>query len=255
MKNLSILFALLFLSFLSVGGVRLMKPSEFLTIYGTIEFDSLTDISSKVFLELTDRDTKLTYSTSTDSVGYFEFKLPTKIGQREFDLTIKSIGFLDVNHLVILPIGLFEVNLNDLVDLKMRKEEGIICSISVNSIYYQSGSYSLDSVARKELDRLLFILKENPDLFIEIGSHSDCIGSDKANLELSKKRSETVYQYLVKENIIPERLEIFYFGESKPVNECDCYKVFICSEEELSENRRTEFRISSKTKTNTLNGF
>jgi outer membrane protein OmpA-like peptidoglycan-associated protein len=55
--------------------------------------------------------------------------------------------------------------------------------------------------AKPNLEKLVFILTENPELIIELGSHTDSRGSDDYNRELSQKRAESVVQYLVNSGI------------------------------------------------------
>jgi len=61
------------------------------------------------------------------------------------------------------------------------------------------------------------ILKDNPDVSIHIEGHTDSIGTEEYNLQLSRKRAESVRNYLVSKGISPERITIFGFGASMPI--------------------------------------
>jgi len=83
--------------------------------------------------------------------------------------------------------------------------------------------------------------KDNKDLTIEIGSHTDSRGSDAYNLKLSQARAQSVVDYLIGKGIAPERLVAVGYGETKLVNRCS--NGVDCTEEEHQKNRRTTFRI------------
>jgi outer membrane protein OmpA-like peptidoglycan-associated protein len=87
-----------------------------------------------------------------------------------------------------------------------------------------------------ELDRLATLLKNNPEKKIEIGGHTDNVGSDEANLTLSNNRAQSVVDYLVKKGIAVNRLTAKGYGESVPIatNDTDAGR---------SKNRRTEFSV------------
>jgi len=73
-----------------------------------------------------------------------------------------------------------------------------------------------------------------------LGSHTDCRGGTAYNQILSQKRAQSVVDYLIAQQIAPERLTAVGFGESKPAVNCECSK---CSEDEYQTNRRTTFTI------------
>ncbi|MGB1040543.1 MAG: OmpA family protein, partial [Flavobacteriales bacterium] len=77
---------------------------------------------------------------------------------------------------------------------------------------------------------------------IEIGSHTDCIGSEKSNLRLSNKRAKAVIDYVVSKGILKDRIFGKGYGETRPLEPCDCEEND-CLEDQHALNRRTEFRI------------
>ena len=78
---------------------------------------------------------------------------------------------------------------------------------------------------------------------IELSSHTDCRGKDAYNLSLSEKRARSAVDYLIKQGIAKDRLTSKGYGETKPVETCDCAK---CSEDQHQRNRRTEFKVLGK---------
>lgn len=109
-------------------------------------------------------------------------------------------------------------------------------------ILYKLGSAQLTEVSKKIIDeRLYTMLKDNPDMRIELSSHTDSRGSASANQNLSQRRAESVVTYLVNKGISRSRLVAKGYGESKLLN--NCKDGVSCPETEHQKNRRTEFRI------------
>jgi len=92
-----------------------------------------------------------------------------------------------------------------------------------------------------ELEKLLSTLELNPDLIIEIGSHTDSRGSYRYNNRLSQRRAESIVRWLTKKGIDKTRLVAKGYGENVNVNNCS--NNVPCSEEEHQYNRRTEFKV------------
>lgn len=114
-------------------------------------------------------------------------------------------------------------------------------AIEIKNIYYEFNKAAIVENAKPNLEKLVFILSENPELIIELGSHTDSRGSDDYNRELSQKRAESVVQYLVNSGISQKRMVAKGYGESQLAN--NCTNTAICSEEDHAKNRRTEFKI------------
>jgi outer membrane protein OmpA-like peptidoglycan-associated protein len=112
--------------------------------------------------------------------------------------------------------------------------------IVLDNIYYDFDKWDIREDARPTLDSLTQILKQNPNISIELASHTDCRGNDQYNQTLSQRRAESVVQYLISKGINPGRLTAKGYGESEPVETCECEK---CTEEQHQRNRRTTFKI------------
>ncbi len=108
-------------------------------------------------------------------------------------------------------------------------------------IYYDFNMATIRAEAREDLDGLYAMLTENPEVIIEIGSHTDARGSDDYNMRLSQRRAEAVVRYLEQRGVGRERLVPRGYGETVPVNNCN--NNVPCSEREHQFNRRTEFRV------------
>lgn len=114
--------------------------------------------------------------------------------------------------------------------------------IVLENIYYDFDKWVIREDAAKELNKLIRILKDNPNISIEMGSHTDCRGKDMYNMVLSNKRAKAAVDYLISQGIDPSRLKWKGYGESKPRNKC--VNGVVCSEEEHQWNRRTEFKVT-----------
>ena len=114
-------------------------------------------------------------------------------------------------------------------------------AIVLKNIYYDFDKWDIRSDARPDLDKLLNFLKENPNLRIELGSHTDSRGNDQYNLRLSQKRAESAVNYLVYRGIEKDRILAVGYGEQKLVNNCS--NGVVCTEAQHQRNRRTEFKI------------
>jgi outer membrane protein OmpA-like peptidoglycan-associated protein len=113
--------------------------------------------------------------------------------------------------------------------------------IDIEPIYFDVSKSDIRPDAAVELDKIVGIMNEYPDMIIELGSHTDSRGSDSFNATLSDKRAKSSAAYIVSKGIAQNRITGKGYGESKLVNRCK--NGVKCSKEEHQENRRTEFII------------
>lgn len=109
-------------------------------------------------------------------------------------------------------------------------------SVVLENIFYETDKFELKEESKIELQKLISYLNQYPSLKIEISGHTDNVGTEDYNLELSGKRAASVFQYLVDEGISPGRLESKGYGFSLAVASND-------TEEGRAKNRRTEFKV------------
>ena len=105
--------------------------------------------------------------------------------------------------------------------------------VALYGILFDYDKATLQQSSNKQLQEVLTLLLENPDLSLEIQGHTDSDGSEAYNLELSQRRSESVREYLVLFGIAPSRLQAKGYGESIPVAPND-------TDENKAKNRRVE---------------
>ncbi len=139
--------------------------------------------------------------------------------------------------------------------------------VKINNIFFKFGSSELTPESSAALDDLVKLLNDNPNITIEIGAHTDMVGTEEANNLLSTQRAQSVVNYLLKAGVEKERLTPRGYGKSTPVtvdkNLARQYKFlkvntildedFINTlkeeEQEIANqiNRRTEFKVLKTT--------
>lgn len=109
------------------------------------------------------------------------------------------------------------------------------------NVYYDTGRSSIQPSSVSELLKLRDLLLKNPNLVVEISSHTDANGHAVTNEELSQRRANAIVRYLVSEGIDRARMIPVGYGEAMLTNECT--DEVSCPEWKHQENRRTEFRV------------
>ena len=89
--------------------------------------------------------------------------------------------------------------------------------VKMGNIFFKFGSWELTPDSEDGLNALVKLLNDNPNITIEMAAHTDMIGNNTSNQELSLKRAQSVVNYLIKKGIEQERLTPVGYGEEKPV--------------------------------------
>lgn len=120
--------------------------------------------------------------------------------------------------------------------------------ININPIYFDFDKFDIRPDAAAELDKIVEIMNRYPNMEIELGSHTDCRGSDDYNFDLSSKRAFASAEYIKGKITNPNRIYGRGYGESKPKVDCKCdaQGQSNCTGEQHQLNRRTEFIIIKK---------
>jgi outer membrane protein OmpA-like peptidoglycan-associated protein len=137
--------------------------------------------------------------------------------------------------------GDYIVPLNLMIFLKAEESVEISKFIDIQAIYYDFAKWDIRADAAKELDKVINFLNQNPEVSIELSSHTDCRGSDENNLTLSDKRAKSASDFI--KAGIKNKSQVYGkgYGEKRPITICpDCNS---CSEDQHAQNRRTEFTI------------
>lgn len=139
--------------------------------------------------------------------------------------------------------------------------------VTMDNIFYEFARWEITKASEEELNRLVKLLNDNPNITIELSAHTDLVGNEEYNLDLSQKRAQSCCDYLIKQGIERERLTPVGYGKTKPVI-CDkalnkqypwipvdqaLDETFILSlptdKQEICNqiNRRTEFKVLKTT--------
>ncbi|MGM9823137.1 MAG: OmpA family protein [Muribaculaceae bacterium] len=86
----------------------------------------------------------------------------------------------------------------------------------IENIFYDFDKATLRPESKTALDSMVMILKDNPQIVIEMASHTDRWGNDNYNLKLSDRRAQSVVDYLIAAGIDPSRLRPKGYGETRP---------------------------------------
>lgn len=183
---------------------------------------------------------KVVANTQSDEKGNFLLCLPSGM---DYALHVSREKFLfySENFSLTEPASVDEpfemtIMLQPVPKTKPSVAEAKKQPIVLKNIFFETGSAALKQASAAELDRLVNLLTDNPDLRIQINGHTDDVGEEQDNLKLSEDRAKAVYDHLVSKNIAIERLKFKGFGESSPIADNN-------SEEGRKINRRTEFIV------------
>ncbi|MCL2027745.1 MAG: OmpA family protein [Bacteroidales bacterium] len=109
-------------------------------------------------------------------------------------------------------------------------------SIVLRNIFFETNDFGLKPESTQELERLVRMMRENPNIQIEISGHTDNVGSENLNQRLSENRAKAVYDFLIGRGVNSNRLRYKGYGMSKPIAPND-------TEDGRAQNRRTEIQI------------
>ena len=209
-------------------------------ISGTVE-DVLDDVQAlaNATVDVYVRDTitnerSFVRSVVTNSAGVYKTTLEP---DQEYEMVIRKQDYLGI------PETVSTRNMDSVIVKKVKLMKKPRSPLEVPNFNYEFNSDQLSPRQKKIVDSMIVSMMEiNPELIIEIRSHTDSRGSESYNMRLSQRRAENLVQYLIAHNISPARLRAAGFGETEPVapnenaNGSD-------NPEGRARNRRTEVKI------------
>ena len=212
-----------------------VKPVSVNYVKGFV-FDAKTNIKLEAEIELIDIETNkiITKKTSDKTSGKYLVCLPTN---KNYALEVDKKGYLffsenfslknnnDSLNPYLINIPLYPINIGEKIILK--------------NIFFTTNSYELKKESHFELSKIIQLMNNNPDMKAEIAGHTDSTGTNEYNLELSQNRAKSVYNYLIKNSDLKNRLSYKGYGSSVPIATNNTILG-------RSKNRRTEFIIITK---------
>ena len=160
------------------------------------------------------------YTIQIAKEGYFSDSKTLKVGDEKFSRDFNKTKGEDFDF--------------SLIRIQTKQE------VEIPNIYYDFNSAELRDSSKKELDKLVVLLKETPNVNVIINSHTDERGENEYNFKLSSRRAESVVNYLISKGIAKARLDFKGFGETIPLVKN------ATTEEDHQRNRRTTFKVSKK---------
>ncbi len=122
--------------------------------------------------------------------------------------------------------------------------------IVINPIYFDFDKYDIREDATYELEHVVSVMKNHPEMIIKIESHTDSRGELSYNKWLSEKRAKATKYYIISRGISSDRIQSAKgLGEEQLLNDCDTKKGFKCKEEAHQINRRSYFYILNNKET------
>jgi outer membrane protein OmpA-like peptidoglycan-associated protein/tetratricopeptide (TPR) repeat protein len=207
------------------------RPNTVSYVKGLV-FDAKTKLPLKAKVELIDLKTgKLVLSSMSDpKTGSF---LTALASNSNYALHVRVDGYLFHSENFELQTSSLEKPFE--LDIPLYRIE-IGKQIALRNIFFDTDKAVLLPESKTELATLIAFLQKNPNINIKINGHTDDVGDNDHNLDLSKRRAKSVYQYLIEQGISDQRIGHEGYGELKPISTND-------TPEGRAKNRRTEFEI------------
>ena len=214
-----------------------------------------------VKVQLLDFDGDVLDETTTDQDGKFNFRvyeyenyvlLGEKQGADAENYFVTRQNFTTIGK-SIPQEELVELVTNITLDTLMFLDKIVIDKpIVLENIYYDFARWDITTLAAIELDKMVDILNDNPDIVIELSSHTDSVDTESYNLRLSQRRAESAVNYIVEAGVDRSRLIAKGYGESQPIAR-NTNPDGTDNPEGRARNRRTEFKVVRRDKTKLQN--
>ena len=209
-----------------------IRPSKTLWVKGKV-FDKKTIAGLPSAVELTDlKSGNLISKIQTDEDGNYLVTLP--VG-KDYAFNVNRRGYFFYSDNFSLAKNNFDSVFTVNIPLQPI-EKG--ATIILKNIFFETGKFELQNESKSELDKLVLLLHENPNVKIQIDGHTDNVGQEKDNQLLSTNRAKSVVGYLLSKGINPPRLTYKGFGSMRTVADNS-------TEQGKALNRRTELSIIS----------
>ena len=197
-----------------------------------VDSESKTPINAKV--KLVGAKDNVIVPLTDNGNGVYTFSVKSEQA-KDYRLSVDADGYLFLNQNVRIGGASTEEKTVDRT-IELRKISVGATSVMRN-LYFDFNKATFETGSYTELNKLEAMMRSNPDMQVEIGGHTDAVGTKAYNIFLSRKRAEAVKDYLTKKGIDARRIKATGYGKSKPLASND-------DEEEGRElNRRVEFTV------------
>jgi len=227
MQRFSSLFFLVFIAQLQISSVFAQSTSAPIIALVTNFKDKPQEGEQILFVGT---KTGETYSAISNTQGKFSISLP---GPEIYEIKIKAIGSAQDYSTIEIPklaAGQGYGTMKLTIKFELPK------TITLENVLFDTGKSSLKSSSFSELDEVVAVMTRKKTMQIEVGGHTDSIGSEASNVKLSQDRADAVRNYLISKGIDATRISAVGYGEALPVADNK-------DEKGRALNRRTEIRI------------
>lgn len=211
-----------------------VKPNPVVLVKGKVIHKNTHELLGAVVIyEFLEDGKEAGRAQSISGIGDYQITLPAG---KKYAILAESKGFYSVNeNLDLTQITESQTIHKDIYLLPLEIGQ----NIRLNNIFFERGKYNIKPESIHELNRLVKLLKDNPEMKIEIAGHTNNLGPAEANRILSENRANEVKKYLVSQRIGSERIRIVGYGASRPIGDNS-------TEEGRTLNQRVEFMIYQK---------
>ena len=213
------------------------SPQPYVIVKGKV-IDPKTGkpVAAKIIYERLSDGKEMGIAQTNPETGEYEIRLP---GGDQYGVRAEADGYMSENQNLDLrdfktdgQVAHMDFNIAPIEVAKVEPN----ATIRLNNIFFDFDKYTLRSESFAELNRLAEFLEEQGSINIQIAGHTDNVGADTYNMELSRKRAQSVANYIIKKGIAKERVTVTPFGETKPRDTNE-------TKEGRQNNRRVEFTI------------
>jgi len=190
---------------------KFQLPPILFTLSGVVYDDSTKEVIPEAEVTVEGSDGTI-YKTQTDKAGRYQFDNKQILENTTYDIYVSKDGYLNEKNR-ITTIGLQQSKdlVQDFYLVPIPKKP-----IVLPEIRYEFDKWDLLPEYQDSLMGLIQLMKENPNLVIELGSHTDARGSDTYNDTLSYKRAKSCVDFIISQGIEPDRLIPKGYGERVP---------------------------------------
>jgi outer membrane protein OmpA-like peptidoglycan-associated protein len=212
-------------------------PSLIFIVKGKVKAKDTGKNLMEAVVEIRNNKDNYIQSISVDDFGNYWMRLKAGV---DYEIVAYADGYLKsaVTTIKTSDKKKSEVFKADFQLEKLQMDKPIV----LDNIYYDLDKWEIRKDAAAELDKFVSVLNNNPQISVELGSHTDARAEDDYNASLSQKRAKAAADYLIKKGINPNRLKWKGYGETALVNNCG--NGVKCKEDLHQQNRRTEFKIT-----------
>lgn len=155
--------------------------------------------------------------------------------QNDCEVSANSIGYTEKTKILMACKADSKEITRDTIWMDIITNQKIV----LHNIYYDFDKWDILPESAAEIDRLVSLLKENPNMKVELSAHTDSRGSFNYNVNLSQRRAQAAVDYIISKGIEKNRITGKGYGKSQLINKCDEN----CTPVQHRENRRTEIYI------------